>query len=121
MRSEATDVADYLDQLPDDRRRAVALVCERIRALTPDATETMNHGMPFYERDGEAYIAVASQKHHVSLYLVGLDRTLDDHADLADALTGIDRGKSCLRFRPSQLERLTPEVLDPLIEATRDR
>ncbi len=121
MRSDATTIADYLDELPGDRRAAVGVVCERIEALTPGVVGAMRHGMPFYERDGDAYIAVASQRHHVSVYVVGLGETLADDTELAAHLDGVDRGKSCLRFRPSQLDRLTPALLDPLIIATRDR
>ena len=80
----------------------------------------MNHGMPFYQRDGDPYIAVASQKHHISIYVVNLDQTLESHPDIAAEFNGINRGKNCLRFRPTQLDRLT-ETLDPLIAATRDR
>lgn len=121
MKSHAATVADYLGELPDDRRDAVALACERVKALTPDVAETMNHGMPFYERDGDAYIAVASQKHHLSVYVVDLDRTLESHPELAEAFDGVNRGKNCLRYRPSQLDQLNRADLDRLIRATRDR
>ena len=109
MKSDAETVEDYLAELPADRRDPVALVCERIRTLTPGVTPTMKHGMPFYERDGDAYIAVASQKQYVSVYVVGLENTLAGDEDIAAAFDGIGRGKGCLRFRPTQLDRLTAE------------
>ncbi|MEO1064570.1 MAG: DUF1801 domain-containing protein [Actinomycetota bacterium] len=121
MRSDSPTIDAYLDELPDDRRAAVELVCARIEALTPAVSASMQHGMPFYELGGEAYVAVASQKRHVSVYVVDLDVTFDRVPELASAFAGIDRGKNCLRFRPTQLDRLTAAVLDPLIVATRDR
>lgn len=121
MRIEAESVDDYVRQVPEHRQEAVRLVCERVRRRTPGVEETLDHHMPFYRLDGDSYIAVASQKHHVSLYLVMLDETLDEEGDLADELADIDRGKNCLRFRDSQLDRLTVDLVDRIVDATRVR
>lgn len=128
MKTDATSVDSYLEVLPPSRRAAVATVCERLRAST-ELVETFQHGMPFFTLGGEQFIAVASQKQYVSVYVAGLDETLpaaagahdarQEHADLGAELAGINRGKSCLRFRDTQLERLTSEVVDSLVEVTR--
>lgn len=117
MKLDASTIPEYLDAAPEARRPALELVGARTLALSPGAEATFQHGMPFYTLAGEPYIAVASQRHHVSLYVVGLDRLLDARDDLAALVTGIDRGKNCLRFRDSQLERLTPDLVDPIIHA----
>lgn len=57
--------------------------------------------MPVYERDGTGEVAFASQKQHISVYLL---RT-DVREAFADRLAGHDMGKGCLRFR-------TPEKID---------
>jgi len=122
MRSESRDVREYLASLPEPRGAAVALVCERLRSASEAVglTETFQHGMPFFTQSGEQFIAVASQKHYVSLYVAGLEETLASHPALAEAVDGVARGKSCLRFRESRLDRVTPEFLDSLIEVTND-
>ncbi len=118
MKLEANSISEYRDAAPEARRPALKLVDARTLALSPGAEPSFQHGMPFYTLAGEPYIAVASQRHHLSLYVVGLDGLLDARDDLGELVAGLDRGKNCLRFRDSQLDRLTPDLLDPTIRAT---
>jgi hypothetical protein len=76
--------------------------------------------MPFYILAGQPYIAVASQLRHLNLYVVGLDGLLAERDDLRASVADIDRGKNCLRFRDSQLRRLTADLLDPFVRAAYD-
>ncbi len=69
--------------------------------------------------NGDSFITVVSQKHYVSLYFAGLDETLPKHSELATDLGGINR-RNCLRFRARQLDRVTTQLIDELIEVTRD-
>jgi uncharacterized protein YdhG (YjbR/CyaY superfamily) len=115
MRSEAATVEDYLDELPEERRRAVGEVRDVILANLPDGyEETMNWGMITYQvplatfpdtYNGRPlmYAALASQKNHMAVYLTGVyidDDRRDDFLDRYRA-TGkrLDMGKSCVRFR----------------------
>ena len=50
MRSEATSVAEYLEELPDDRRGDLEVVRESMPAAVPSGVvETMDGGMVSYE------------------------------------------------------------------------
>ena len=81
MRSEATSVAEYLEELPDDRRGDLEVVRESIPAAAPSGVvETMNWGMVLYEIPLERYpntsngqpslfAALANQKRHMAIYL----------------------------------------------------
>ena len=118
VRIDAESIADCIDKVPDGRKDALRQVCNRIEALAPDSEPTLELHMPFYKRHGGPFIAVASQKHHLSLYVMGLEETLSAEDALSARLDGIDRGKNCLRFRDTQLDRIDPDLLDPLIDAT---
>src|SRR5262249_20777182 len=87
MRSEAATVADYLKQLPDDRRAAISTVRGVIRKNLPKGfAETMQYGMityvvphklypPGYHCDPSLalpFASLASQKNHMALYMMSV-------------------------------------------------
>jgi hypothetical protein len=131
MRSEATTVEAYLDELPDDRRRIVSAVRDMVNASLPDGyVEGMNWGMISWEIPLERYpdtyngqplgaVALASQKQHCSLYLHGpymdpaLTRRIED--GFRDAGKKLNMGKSCIRFR--SLDQLPEEVIREVVGA----
>jgi hypothetical protein len=41
-------VSQYLDELPEERRAALATLRTPVRKIAPDAVEGMQHGMPSY-------------------------------------------------------------------------
>lgn len=115
MRSSASTVAQYLSELPADRRAAVEAVRQTILENLPAGyEEVMNWGMITYQVPLETYpdtyngkplmyAALASQKNHMAVYLIGI--YMDDEArqefEEAYRTTGkrYDVGKSCVRFR----------------------
>jgi uncharacterized protein YdhG (YjbR/CyaY superfamily) len=115
MRSKASTVAQYLSELPADRREAVEAVRQSILENLPAGyEEVMNWGMITYQVPLETYLdtyngkplmyaALASQKNHMAVYLTGI--YMDDEArqkfEEAYRATGkrYDVGKSCVRFR----------------------
>jgi hypothetical protein len=117
MKHDASTIQEYVEAAPPKRRAALELVGARTLALSPGVEATFQHGMPFYTLAAAPYIAVASQRRYLSLYIVGLEGLLADGSDFDVLVSGIDRGKNCLRFRDSQLGRLTTDLLDPLIIA----
>lgn len=145
MRSEADTVREYLDELPPERRETVATVRDWVRGALPDGyREGINFGMICWEIPLETYpdtyngkplgaVALASQKHHCSLYLHGpyMDPALTAAIERGFEAAGkrLDMGKSCIRFRKADdLPRETVEeavaALDPdafirLYEASR--
>lgn len=141
MPTKPATVDEYLASLPDDRRELVDAVRAAVNAHLPAGYEEgMQYGMigwfvphslypAGYHTDPKQplpYLALASQKNHLSLYLMGLyvGAAVDgsDGADSADvqwlreawAATGkkLDLGKSCLRFK-----RLDDLALDVVGEA----
>lgn len=119
MQSKAKTVAEYLNSLPADRRESMQRVADVVRAnLDPLLEEGMQYGMigwyvphavfgPGYHCDPKQplpYACLASQKNHMSLYLM---------TAYAEGSTGeawikrawpktakkLDMGKSCIRFK----------------------
>src|SRR5205823_2407406 len=68
MQSKATTVAEYLKELPADRREALKIVRALIKKHAPDAVESMQFGMPAYSM-GDVLCGLASQKNNMALYI----------------------------------------------------
>jgi uncharacterized protein YdhG (YjbR/CyaY superfamily) len=131
MQSTATTVAEYLAELPEDRRTALAAVRAAIAAHLPTGfVESMNWGMITYEvplatypdtYNGKplAYAGLASQKNHMAVYLMGIygSDALRTRFEDAYRATGkrMDIGKSCVRFRT--LDDLPLDVIGDAIGA----
>ena len=127
--SKAATVEDYLAELPDDRRDAIAEVREVILANLPDGVvETMNWGMISYEVPLEVfpdtynkkplmYAALASQKNHMAVYLTAVysDEELESWFVDAYEATGkkLDMGKSCVRFK--KIDQLPVDLIGDVI------
>jgi hypothetical protein len=115
MQSDVGSVDQYLVELPDDRRGAIETVRDEILRRLPDGyVESMNWGMIAYEvpldlypdtYNGKPlmYAALASQKHHMAVYLSGVysDPGARDvfHARYQATGKKLDMGKSCVRFK----------------------
>ena len=115
MRSNASTVAQYLSELPADRRAAIEAVRQVIlESLPAGYEEVMNWGMITYQVPLETYpdtyngkplmyAALSSQKNHMAVYMTGI--YMDDQArekfEEVYRATGkrYDVGKSCVRFR----------------------
>jgi len=127
--SKAETVADYLGELPDDRRHAVAEVRATILANLPKGiVETMSWGMIAYEIPLEVfadtynkkpllYAALASQKNHMAVYLHAIygDPAAASWFRKAYDDTGLkpDIGKSCVRFK--KIEQLPVDLIGQAI------
>ena len=130
MQSDAPTAGAYLDALPEDRRAAVGAVRDVILAhLPPGFEETMQHGMIGYvvplARFPDTYngqpltlAALASQKRHMALYLMGVYGEDDGWFRARWEATGrkLDMGKSCVRFR--RLEDVALDVVGAAIART---
>ena len=137
MQSKATTVADYLAELPPDRRAALEAVRKVILDNVDEGIEEgMQYGMICYSIPHRifpagyhcdpkiplGYLGLASQKHYMSFYLgfvycgCGDSEPIENnkHAQWfreAWAKTGkqLDMGKSCIRFK--QIEDLALDVI----------
>jgi uncharacterized protein YdhG (YjbR/CyaY superfamily) len=111
MQSTASDVTDYLEQVPEDRRATL----ERLRKLClkrlTGYEEVMAYGMPGYKKDGNVEVSFASQKHYIALYVLK-KAVVDAHRA---ALAGASIGKGCIRF--SKPEKIDFAVIERLLVA----
>src|SRR5712692_596434 len=69
MQSKAKTVAEYLAELPEERRAALDRLRKLVRKIAPKAVEGMQYGMPFYQLDGEPLVAFAAQKNYLAIYV----------------------------------------------------
>ena len=115
MQSKANSVEQYLNDLPEDRKESLSIVREAIvKNLPTGYVEVMNWGMITYEVPLETfpdtyngkplmYAALASQKNHMSVYLMGcyMSPEIRNKFENAYKQSGkkFDAGKSCIRFR----------------------
>jgi hypothetical protein len=140
MQSKAATVEQYLAELPADRREAVAAVRKVIlKNLDKGYTERMAYGMIGYSVPHSIYPAgyhcdpkmplpfagLASQKQHMSLYLMGVYCGCDGGEPSAllkwfkDAWAEsgkkkLDMGKACIRFK--NVEEIPLDVIGEAIK-----
>lgn len=140
MQSSATTVADYIAELPEERRLIIEAVRKVILAnLDAGYVEHIGSGMISYSvphslfpagyhcnpKQPLPFAAIASQKNYVSVYLMGVycgcigDEESGEAAwfRAAWAAAGkkkLDMGKACVRFK-----KLEDAALDVIGEAIR--
>lgn len=133
MQSKAATVAQYLAELPDDRRKAIEQVRAVIRKnLDKSYEEGMQYGMIGYYVPHSIYpngyhcdpkqplpfAALASQKNAMSLYLMSIYAHPGHNRWFIEAWkkTGkkLDMGKSCIRFK--KVEDLALDVIAEAIK-----
>ena len=133
MQSKATTVAQYLAELPEDRRKAIEAVRQVVlKNLDKDYEEGIQYGMIGYyvphrihpagyhcdPKQPLPFAALASQKNYMSLYIMCVYGNSDqaNWFQQAWAKTGkkLDMGKSCVRFK-----KVDDLALDVIGEAIR--
>jgi uncharacterized protein YdhG (YjbR/CyaY superfamily) len=131
MKSDAKSIAEYLAEMPEERRQAIDKVRQTILANLPEGyEEALNWGMITYQVPLEVYpdtynkkplmyAALANQKNHMAVYLTGIymDEELNQDFEQKYKDTGkrYDVGKSCVRFR--KLDDLPLELIGESIAA----
>ena len=132
MQSDAKTVAEYLSNLDEVRREAISVVRGVILDNLPDGyEEAMQFGMITYvvplsvladTYNGQPlmYVALASQKRHMSLYLTNVygDESVEQWFRERYLAAGkkLDMGKSCVRFR--KLDDLPLELVGEVVART---
>jgi len=115
MQSKANTVKQYINELPNDRKKAISIVRQTILENLPEGyDEVMNWGMITYEVPLEIYpntyngkslmyAALASQKNHMAVYLMGCYMVPEVRNEFEKAYKKsgkrFDAGKSCIRFK----------------------
>ncbi len=115
MNSNAVTVEEYLAELPADRRPALEAVRKVILENLPAGyEEVINWGMITYQvplsvypdtynKKPLMYAALASQKNHMAVYLMGIYMNEDSRqrfeTDYKATGKRFDAGQSCVRFK----------------------
>lgn len=116
--SKAATVTEYLQALPDDRRKEIAKVRSVIRKHLPKGyEEAMTYGLITYQvplrkypdtYNGQplCYAALAAQKNFNSLYLMRPYGDPAQRQELKDSFARagkkLDMGKSCIHFKSAE-------------------
>jgi uncharacterized protein YdhG (YjbR/CyaY superfamily) len=88
------EVRRYFDTVPKDRKPVIEKLHKLIVGLYPGAKVDMSYRMPTYKaKDG--WVAIANQKHYVSLYTCGAHHI----AGFKEKYPGIKTGKGCINFK----------------------
>ncbi len=135
MISKAKSPEDYLNSLPEDRKKALQAVRKVIlKSLPKGYEETMQYGMISYvvplkkypagylgKKDVPLpYASLASQKNHMAVYLLNIYMNNKNQKWFEKAYKAsgkkMDVGKSCVRFK--NLEDLPLDVIGKAVALT---
>ena len=115
MQSDAKKVDEYLAEVPEERKEALAQLRQLCQDTLTGYEESMEYGMPSYKVPGsEVEVAFASQKNYISLYVLK-EAVLNE---FRPALEGLNLGKGCVRY--TKPEKMDFEVIEQMLAASRD-
>ena len=130
--SKAKTVADYMAELPADRRKTIAAVRAIVRKNLPKGyKESVGYGMICYNvplstypdtYNGQplCYAALAAQKNYCALYLMNVYGDTPTAAAFKDGFKKagkkLDMGKCCVRFKTP--DDLPLDVIGKTVAAT---
>jgi uncharacterized protein YdhG (YjbR/CyaY superfamily) len=116
MQSTAKNVTVYLEEIPAERKPALAELRDLCRTTLTGFEESMTYGMPSYSRDGQVEVGFASQKNFIALYILKND-VVDAHRDLLKG-KGVSLGKGCIRY--SRPERIDFQIVERILKAAQE-
>lgn len=132
MKYNATNINDYIEELPGDRK----IIIEKLRLIIQGNLpigfkEVFYYGMicyvvplsvypnGYHAKKGEPllFLALASQKNHIALYHMGIYMNQDVYAWFTieyakQVKSKLDMGKSCIRFK--KMEQIPFELIGEL-------
>ena len=94
MKYDVNTIDEYLEAIPNNRKELVNKIISLVKEFFPDIKGNMEYNMPTFN----PVCAIASQKHHISLYIYRIDLVEKYRNDLGK----LKVGKSCIRFRKQQ-------------------
>lgn len=112
MKIDAATPEAYFDAIPEERREQLLEIRKLVKRAWPKVKEDMHQGMPTYHLDGQPFFSMASQKNFMAIYVMPYDLLDAFNKDLK----AYDRGRSCIRFRRLDADKL--ELFDRIIKYT---
>jgi uncharacterized protein YdhG (YjbR/CyaY superfamily) len=94
MSPSGKDVDNFLAKLPADARATLEKIRKTIRAVVPDATETINYGIPMFKHRGRNLVGFGATKNHCALYVMSPEVMTAHAAELEPYAMG----KGSIRF-----------------------
>jgi uncharacterized protein YdhG (YjbR/CyaY superfamily) len=89
-------IDEYLADLPEDQRRALATLRAQIKAAAPDAEEYIGYGLAGFKVGGRPLIYMGAAKNHCAIYGGRADDAL------ADKLKAFKQSKGTIQFTPDK-------------------
>ena len=117
MADKPISYGQYLNGLPPERKGEVERVWRVVRGSVPEGyREEVTPKFLTFKAGDEWYVALASQKNYISLYLMPLYVFPELKAKLDASGKGLKCGKSCINFR--RAEELPLDVIGEIVGAT---
>ena len=110
MTQKLQTIDDYLQTLPENRRRSLATLRAWIADTLPNAREVIAYNMPGIEQDG-LICSYKAQKNYLSLYM-DTEIVAAHQAELSH----LNCGKSCIRF--ASIDQLPEAVIKQMLRET---
>lgn len=103
MSEQTLSYEQYLECLPAERRSEVDKVWRVVRNNMPEGfTEEIGPKFISFKADADWYVALASQKNYISLYLMPVYVFPELKAKLDAAVKNLKCGKSCINFKKAE-------------------
>ena len=117
MSEQTLTFEQYLDALPGERRGEVERVWRLVRESVPAGyVEEVGSKFLTFKTGEDWYVALASQKNYISLYLMPVYIFPELKAKLDGSGRRLKCGKSCINFK--RAEELPLDVLAEIVAAT---
>lgn len=117
MADQSLSYEQYLNGLSPERRSEVERVWQVVRENVPRGySEEVTAKFLTFKAEGESYVALASQKNYISLYLMPVYVYPELRAKLDASGKRLKCGKSCVNFR--RAEELPLDVIGEIVGAT---
>lgn len=117
MAEQSLSYEEYLNGLPPERKSEVERVWRVVRESVPRGySEEVTAKFLTFKAGADSYVALASQKNYISLYLMPLYVYPELKAKLDAGGKKLKCGKSCINFK--RADKLPLDVIAEIVGAT---
>jgi uncharacterized protein YdhG (YjbR/CyaY superfamily) len=98
MTEKPKTIDEYLARLSDNKRAALENLRQQIKAVVPEAEESLTYGFPFFCLDGELLVAFRSTVNHCAFHPLST-KVLEAYSD---EIEDYDLDPGTIRFQPDK-------------------